>query len=145
MTPKEPLQNKRQWWFRTIIRTRSHYQKKNHKWKAQKVKTYKGDLRNWGIPLTLITKETVQAKFRDNKNQKKKEVSQTLDKNVYLFKASYQHPNHHRKIRAKTQTRSNVWSTEFRFGEHHEERVGTNNLSLYPLFLKPWTRPHYNP
>ena len=31
--------------------------------KVQKVKTYKGDLQNWGIPLTVIPKkETVQAK-----------------------------------------------------------------------------------
>ena len=37
--------------------------------------TYK----NWGIPLTVITKETVQAKNRDNKI-KKKEVLQTLNK-----------------------------------------------------------------
>ena len=37
--------------------------------------TYK----NWGIPLTVITKEKVQAKNRDNKT-KKKEVLQTLNK-----------------------------------------------------------------
>ena len=35
---------------------------------------------NWGIPLTVITKETDQAKNRDNKI-KKKEVLQTLNKN----------------------------------------------------------------
>ena len=32
------------------------------KTKAQQVKTYEGDLQNGGIPLTVITKETVQAK-----------------------------------------------------------------------------------
>ena len=37
--------------------------------------TYK----NWGIPLTVIQKETVQAKNRDNEI-KKKEVLQTLNK-----------------------------------------------------------------
>ena len=37
--------------------------------------TYK----NWGIPLTVITKKTVQAKNRDKKI-KKKEVLQTLNK-----------------------------------------------------------------
>ena len=44
--------------------------------------TYK----NWGIPLTVITKETVQAKNRDNKIKKKKEVLQTLNKNDCLLK-----------------------------------------------------------
>ena len=38
--------------------------------------TYK----NWGIPLTVIIKETVQAKDKDNKNKKKKELLQTLNK-----------------------------------------------------------------
>ena len=38
--------------------------------KAQQVKTYEGDLQNWGIPLTVITKEIVQAKGRDNKIKK---------------------------------------------------------------------------
>ena len=37
--------------------------------------TYK----NWGIPLTVITKETIQAKDRDNKIEKK-EVLPTLRK-----------------------------------------------------------------
>ena len=93
--------------------------------------------KNWGIPQTVITKETVQAKNRDNEI-KKKEVLQTLDKkNDCLFKINHQYLNHHWNIRTKTRTRSNVRSTEFRFKEHHEERVGTNNLSLYPLFLKP--------
>ena len=49
------------------------------KTKAQQVKTYEGDLQNWGIPLTVITKEIVQAKDRDNEI-KKKEVLQTLNK-----------------------------------------------------------------
>ena len=62
ITSKKSFQSKRQWWFRIIIKTGSHYQ--IHQWKAQKGKTYKGDLQNWGIPLTVIPKkkETVQAK-----------------------------------------------------------------------------------
>ena len=83
-------------------------------------------------------KKQFRQKNRDNKI-KKKEVLQTLNKkgNDCPFKINHQYPNHHWNIRTKTQTRSNARSTEFRFGEHHEERVGTNNLSLYPLFLKP--------
>ena len=98
--------------------------------KAQQVKTYEEDLQNWGIPLTVITKETVQAKNRDNKNQKKKEVLQTLNQkgNDCLFKINCQHPNHHRNIKARIQTRSNARSTEFRIEGHHEERVGTNKF-----------------
>ena len=85
-------------------------------------------------------KETVQAKKeRDNKKNQKKEVLQTLNqkRNDCLSKINCQHPNHHWNIRTKTQTKSNARSTEFRLEEHHEERVGTNNSSLYPLFLKP--------
>ena len=63
--------------------------------------TYK----NWGIPLTVIIKETVQAKFRDNKI-KKKEVLQTLNKNDCLFKINCQYLNHHWYIKAKIQTGS---------------------------------------
>ena len=37
----------------------------------------KATYKNWGIPLTLITKETVQEKNRD---KKMKEVLQTLNK-----------------------------------------------------------------
>ena len=48
--------------------------------KPKKSKPIKRDLRNWGIPLTVITKEQLRQKKRDNKNQKKKEVLQTLDK-----------------------------------------------------------------
>ena len=58
-------------------------------------------------------------------------------RNDWPFKINHQYPNHHWNIRTKTQTRSNARSTELRFEEHHEERVGTNTLSLYPLFLKP--------
>ena len=63
-----------------------------------------------GIPLTVIKKETVQAKKTRDNEIKKKEVLQTLNKrrNHCLFKINHQHPNHHRKIRAKTRTRSNV-------------------------------------
>ena len=83
-------------------------------------------------------KETVQAKKeRDNKNQERGLTNPQQERNDCLFKRSYQHLNHYWNVKAKTQTRSNARSTEFRFGEHHEERVGTNNLSLYPLFLKP--------
>ena len=66
---------------------------------------------NWGIPLTVIPK---RKQFRQKKKgitkSKKKEVLQTLDKNKNdcLFRVNHQYPNHHWKIRAKTQTRSNV-------------------------------------
>ena len=50
---------------------------------------------------------------------------------------NHQYLNHHWNIKAKTQTKSSARSAEFRIEEHHEERVGTNNLSLYPLFLEP--------
>ena len=69
-------------------------------------------------------------KKRDNEI-KKKEVLQNLNKkkgNGCLIKICCQYPNHHWYIKAKTQTRSNVRSTEFRFGERHEERVGTNKI-----------------
>ena len=60
---------------------RQSLSKKNHKWKAQKVKTNKEDLQNWGIPLTVIPKkETVQAKKNRDNTIKKKEVLQTLNK-----------------------------------------------------------------
>ena len=36
--------------------------------------------KNWDIPLTVITKETVQAKRRDNEEKKKKRLLQILDK-----------------------------------------------------------------
>ena len=84
--------------------------------------TYK----NWGIPLTVITKETVQAKNRDNEIKKKRGPANPQQGNDCLFKIKCQHPNHHGNIRTKTRTRSNARSTEFRFEEHHEERVGTN-------------------
>ena len=59
--------------------------KKNHKWKAQKVKTNEGDLPNWGIPLTVIPKkETVQAKKNRDNKIRKKEVLQILDKQKWL-------------------------------------------------------------
>ena len=50
------------------------------------------------------------------------------NKNDCLFRINHQYLNHHWNIKAKTQTRSNARSTEFRFGEHHEERVGTNKI-----------------
>ena len=54
--------------------------------------------------------ETVQAKKeRDNKNQERGLTNpQPKQKNDCLFKINHQYPNHHRKIGAKTQTRSNV-------------------------------------
>ena len=83
-------------------------------------------------------KETSQAKKKKGITKIEKEVLQTLDnKNDCLIKIYCQYPNHRWYIKARTQPRSNARSTEFRFEEHHEERVGTNNLSLYPLFLKP--------
>ena len=48
---------------------------------------------------------------------KKKEVLQTLNKNDCLVKINYQYPNHHRNIRAKTQTRSDARLAEFRIEE----------------------------
>ena len=75
-------------------------------------------------------KETVQAKKNRDNEIKKKEVLQALNqkRNDCLFPINCQYPNHHWNIRAKTQIRSNARSTEFRFGEHHEERVGTNKI-----------------
>ena len=60
----------------------------------------------------------------------KKEVLQTLNTkgNDCLFKINCQYLNRHWNIRAKTQTRSNARLAEFRFEEHHEERVGTNKI-----------------
>ena len=83
--------------------------------------TYK----NWGIPLTVITKETVQAKIGITKSKRKRSYKPSTKGNDCLFKINCQYLNHHRYIRAKTQTRSNARSAEFRFEEHHEERVGT--------------------
>ena len=88
--------------------------------------------KNWGILLTVIIKETVQAKDRDNKI-KKKEGLQTLNKNDCLFKINCQYPNHHWYIRVKTQTGSNTWLAEFRIEEHHKERVGTNKFWAFIL------------
>ena len=79
--------------------------------KPKKVKTYKGDLRNWGIPLTIIPKKGNSSgkKNRDNKIRQERGLTNPQQKkNDCLAKIGYQHPNHHRKIRAKTQTRSNV-------------------------------------
>ena len=86
--------------------------------------TYK----NWGIPLTVVTKRNNSGKKNRDNKIKKKEVLQTLKKNNCLFKINCQYLNHHQNIRTKTQTRSNARSTEFRFEEHHEERVGTNKI-----------------
>ena len=89
--------------------------------------TYK----NGGIPLTVITKETVQAKDGDNKI-KKKEVLQTLNnKNDCLFKINFQYLNHHRNIKDKMPDSTGILNaqlTEHRTEEHHEERVGTNKF-----------------
>ena len=95
--------------------------------------TYK----NWGIPLTVSLKETVQVKAGITQSKRERSNKPSTKGNDCLFKINYHYLNRHRNIRAKTQTRSNARSVEFRFEEHHEERVGTNNLSLYPLFLKP--------
>ena len=62
-----------------VLYNRPDRQPLSLKTKAQQVKTYEGDLQNWGSTLTVITKETVQAKDRDNKI-KRKEVLQTLSK-----------------------------------------------------------------
>ena len=62
-----------------------HRQSSFLKIKAQQVKTYEGDLQNWGIPLTVITKETVQAKTGIIKS-KKKEVLKILNKKKRLQK-----------------------------------------------------------
>ena len=40
--------------------------------KTHKVETNEGDLQNWGIPLTVITKEQFRQKKRDNKIKKKR-------------------------------------------------------------------------
>ena len=97
--------------------------------KAHQVKTYEGDLQNWGIPLTVITKETVQAKKTGiTKSKRKRSYKPSTKRNDCLFKINCQYPNHHRNVRAKTQTRSNARLAEFRIEENQEERVGTNKI-----------------
>ena len=86
--------------------------------------TYK----NRGIPLIVIAKDTVQAKNRDTEIKKKRSHKPSTKRNDCLFKINCQHSNHHRNIIAKTQTKSNARSAEFRIEEHHEERVGTNTI-----------------
>ena len=88
----------------------SFSKKQNHKRKAQEVKTYKKGLMKLGHPADCNSKKKqFRQKNRDNEI-KKKEVLQTPNKkgNDCLVQIYCQYLNHHRKIRAKTQTRSNV-------------------------------------
>ena len=138
MAPKRSLR-KRQWWFWTIVKTGSHYQK-IHKWKAQKVKTNKGGLRKLGHPADCnLENRNSQAKVRDNKSkerghykssttwkmlQKKKGDDDCLPKFNWLTitQRSFQ-----------TRIECDAQLTELRVGEHHEERVGTNILWAFIL------------
>ena len=69
MAPKRSLR-KKQWWFRTIKRTDSHYQK-NHKRKAQEVKTYKKGFMKLGHPADCNSKKGNSSgkKERDDKKR----------------------------------------------------------------------------
>ena len=89
--------------------------------------------KNWGIPLTVVTKRNSSGKKTGIMKSKRKRSYKPSTKNDCLFKINCQYPNHHRNIRAKTQTRSNARSAEFRFEEHHEERVGTNEFWAFIL------------
>ena len=84
--------------------------------------------RNSGIPLTVITKETVQENDRDNENQKKI-LLQILEKKRKITKmtafsnklqVSEPSPKYHSRLNWNL----NAQLTEYRAEEHHEERVG---------------------
>ena len=79
-------------------------------------------------------KEQFRQKTGTTKSKKRKRSYKPSTKgNDCLFKINCQYPDHHWYIKAKTQTRSNVRSAEFRFEEHHEERVVTNILWAFTL------------
>ena len=82
-----------------------------------------------GHPADCSHKRDSSGKNRDNKIKKERGPTNPQQKrNDCLFKINCQYPNHHWYIKAKTQTGSNARSAEFRIEEHHEERVGTNEI-----------------